>query len=133
MHLVTLANGSPGVIAGDDILDLRACAAVLPAAALVPSTMRTLLEAGDAGLIDGNDGDVFGHRERSAGAGEPIPCVTTQAGGTPIDPETDSRRHEYDCKRGCGKDGSGARGHLRTFQLMARRAPWDSAEITRLG
>ena len=53
MHLVTLnaaGHASPGVIAGDSILDLCAAAAVLPAAKLVPPGMRALLEGGDAAL-----------------------------------------------------------------------------------
>ncbi len=53
MHLVTLnaaGHASPGVVAGNDILDLRAAAALLTAAKLVPPSMRGLLEGGDAAL-----------------------------------------------------------------------------------
>lgn len=53
MHLVTLnvaGRASPGVIAGNEVLDLQACAPVLPAARCVPGSVRGILEAGDAGL-----------------------------------------------------------------------------------
>lgn len=53
MHLVTLnaaGHATPGVVAGNDILDLRAAAALLPAARMIPTTMRALLEGGDAAL-----------------------------------------------------------------------------------
>ena len=53
MHLVTLnaaGHASPGVIAGDSILDLGAAVAILSVAKLIPSGMRGLLEGGDAAL-----------------------------------------------------------------------------------
>jgi len=53
MKLVTLGNTGhcgPGVLAGEEILDLRACAAALPAARLVPSSVRGILEGGDEAL-----------------------------------------------------------------------------------
>ena len=53
MRLVTLqiaGTFAPGVILGDDALDLRASAAVIPAARLVPADMKAILSAGDAGL-----------------------------------------------------------------------------------
>ena len=53
MHLVTLnaaGHPSPGVVAGNSILDLGAAATVLPAAKMIPSSMRGLLEGGDAAL-----------------------------------------------------------------------------------
>ena len=53
MHLVTLnvsGHTRPGVIAANDILDLRACAAVIPAAQLVPGSVRGILEGGDAAM-----------------------------------------------------------------------------------
>ena len=53
MHLVTLnaaGHASPGVIAGDSILDLGAAVAILSVAKLIPSGMRGLLEGVDAAL-----------------------------------------------------------------------------------
>jgi 2-keto-4-pentenoate hydratase/2-oxohepta-3-ene-1,7-dioic acid hydratase in catechol pathway len=53
MRLVTLRNsGRPtaGVVAGDNVLSLAACAELLPAARSVPGSVRGILEAGDAGL-----------------------------------------------------------------------------------
>src|SRR5258708_26330398 len=53
MRFVTLRNGghpSPGVIVGSEVLDLAACGEIVPAARLVPPSVRGILEAGDAGL-----------------------------------------------------------------------------------
>jgi 2-keto-4-pentenoate hydratase/2-oxohepta-3-ene-1,7-dioic acid hydratase in catechol pathway len=53
MHLVTLSvagRAAPGILIGEEILDLGAAAGVLPAAGLVPASMRGLLEGGDAAL-----------------------------------------------------------------------------------
>jgi len=53
MHLVSIdARGRthPGVIAGDRILDLVACARRIPAAGGLPDSMRGLLAAGDPAL-----------------------------------------------------------------------------------
>ena len=53
MHLVTLSvagRAAPGILIGEEILDLGAAAGVLPAAGLVPASMRGLLEGGKAAL-----------------------------------------------------------------------------------
>ncbi|MDH4192383.1 MAG: fumarylacetoacetate hydrolase family protein, partial [Betaproteobacteria bacterium] len=53
MHLVTLSvagRATPGVLIGDEILDFIAASAVLPAAKLVPQSVRGILEAGDPAL-----------------------------------------------------------------------------------
>ena len=53
MHLVTLnaaGRATPGAVAGEDIVDLAAAGTVLPAARLVPQSVRGILEAGDAAL-----------------------------------------------------------------------------------
>src|SRR5690349_8091231 len=50
MHLVTLRaahGGHPGVLVGEDVLDLVAAAPIIPTAKLVPPTMKGLLEGGD--------------------------------------------------------------------------------------
>jgi len=53
MHLLTLSaagRASPGFLVGEQIVDLVAAAAVLPAARLVPQSMRGILEGGEAAL-----------------------------------------------------------------------------------
>jgi acylpyruvate hydrolase len=53
MHLVSLApegHPAPGVVAGADILNLRACVETLPQARLLPGSLIGILEAGDAAL-----------------------------------------------------------------------------------
>jgi len=53
MHLVTLSaarRATPGVLVGEEILDLVAAGQVLPAARQVPQSVRGILEAGDAAL-----------------------------------------------------------------------------------
>ncbi len=53
MHLVTLnaaGRATPGAVAGEDIVDLGAAGAVLPAARLMPQSVRGILEAGEAAL-----------------------------------------------------------------------------------
>ena len=53
MHLVTLSaagRATPGVLAGEEILDLVAACPSLPAAMQVPQSVRGILEAGDAAL-----------------------------------------------------------------------------------
>jgi acylpyruvate hydrolase len=53
MKLVTLhgaGGGRPGLVAGEEILDLAACVEVLPAARLVPASVRAILEAGEEAL-----------------------------------------------------------------------------------
>jgi acylpyruvate hydrolase len=53
MRLVTLETGGqsrPGVVAGDEILDLKAAAAFIPEAALAPGSVRGILEASEAGI-----------------------------------------------------------------------------------
>lgn len=53
MHLMTLSaagRATPGVLVGEEILDLVAACAALPAARLVPQSVRGILEAGDAAL-----------------------------------------------------------------------------------
>lgn len=53
MHLVTLSaagRATPGVLVGEDVLDLVAAGPFLPAAKLVPQSMRAILDAGDAAL-----------------------------------------------------------------------------------
>jgi 2-keto-4-pentenoate hydratase/2-oxohepta-3-ene-1,7-dioic acid hydratase in catechol pathway len=53
MRLVTLKNsGRPtaGVVAGDDVLSLAACASVIPESRCIPVSVRGILEAGEAGL-----------------------------------------------------------------------------------
>lgn len=53
MHLVTLrapAGGHPGIVVGDDVLDLVAAAPIVPTAKLVPPSMKALLEGGDEAL-----------------------------------------------------------------------------------
>jgi 2-keto-4-pentenoate hydratase/2-oxohepta-3-ene-1,7-dioic acid hydratase in catechol pathway len=53
MRLVTLKNaGRPtaGVIAGDSILSLAACASVIPEARCIPSSVREILEAGQTAI-----------------------------------------------------------------------------------
>jgi 2-keto-4-pentenoate hydratase/2-oxohepta-3-ene-1,7-dioic acid hydratase in catechol pathway len=53
MRLVTLKNsGRPtaGVVAGDNVLSLAACASVIPQARCVPMSVRGILEAGDVAL-----------------------------------------------------------------------------------
>jgi acylpyruvate hydrolase len=53
MHLVTVSvagRAAPGILIGEEILDLGAAASVLPAAVLVPASMRSLLEGGEAAL-----------------------------------------------------------------------------------
>lgn len=53
MHLVTLSvagRAAPGVLIGEEILDLGAAAGVLQAASRVPASMRGLLDGGDAAL-----------------------------------------------------------------------------------
>lgn len=53
MHLVTLraaGGGHPGILVGEDVLDLVAAAPIIPAAKLVPATMKALLEGGDEAL-----------------------------------------------------------------------------------
>jgi acylpyruvate hydrolase len=53
MHLVTLnikGRGSPGVVAGTEVLDLGAAGSVIAAARLVPPSMRGILEGGAEAL-----------------------------------------------------------------------------------
>ena len=53
MRLVTLEGAlgqRPGVVIGDEILDIHACAATLPAARLAPPDVLGVLQAGEAGL-----------------------------------------------------------------------------------
>lgn len=53
MHLVTLSvagRAAAGVLIGEEVLDLGAAAGVLPAAGLVPASVRGILEGGDAAL-----------------------------------------------------------------------------------
>ena len=53
MHLVTMSSAgrtTPGILVGEEIVDLVAAGAALPAARLVPQSVRGILEAGDAAL-----------------------------------------------------------------------------------
>jgi 2-keto-4-pentenoate hydratase/2-oxohepta-3-ene-1,7-dioic acid hydratase in catechol pathway len=53
MHLVTLQaspRSSAGVVLGDEVIDLAACAAMLPDARCIPSSVRGILEGGDTAL-----------------------------------------------------------------------------------
>ena len=53
MHLVSLASAgsaAPGVLLGDDVLNLAAAAAALAEARAVPPTMLAILEGGTATL-----------------------------------------------------------------------------------
>jgi len=53
MHLVTLntaGQAKPGILVGEDILDLEAASSALPEAGRVPQSIRAILEAGDASL-----------------------------------------------------------------------------------
>ena len=70
MHLVTLnaaGHASPGVIAGDSILDLGAAVAILSVAKLSPSGMRGLLEGVDAEVAEKFRGE---NREGGANVAE---------------------------------------------------------------
>jgi 2-keto-4-pentenoate hydratase/2-oxohepta-3-ene-1,7-dioic acid hydratase in catechol pathway len=54
VKLVTLrkpAGGTTGVLLGEEVLDIAACAAIDPEAAAVPATMKALIEAG-APMLD---------------------------------------------------------------------------------
>ncbi len=86
MRLVTARSGPafwPGVMIGDDILNLGGCAAVIPEARALPPDVRGILEAGDAGLalvrsiMDA--AAKTGHRLRETGALAPAASVKLAA------------------------------------------------------
>ena len=92
-------------------------------------------EAGDAGLVDGDDGDIVGNRKGAAETHHLIAAVAIDAGGAEVDHDPGGSRDEHDrktprdlgCSRSAGRHQVNFQLTLaagRAFSSVAPRARW---------